>query len=101
MHPFNPLLFLVIPGLTDAYCFIVLGQSTFVTDVIPDNCNPCWLPMSRRACIVPIHNAYSQLYVGVFDYDGEKAMDDFGGRVVIDIPQLQPGRMMDITLPLR
>mmetsp|Transcript_5729 Transcript_5729/g.10317 ORF Transcript_5729/g.10317 Transcript_5729/m.10317 type:complete len:902 (+) Transcript_5729:157-2862(+) len=89
-------------SLTDAYCFIVCGSSTFVSDVIPDNCNPCWLPMSRRACIIPIHNAYSQVHVGVFDYDGEKVQDDFVGRVVIDIPQLQSGfRSMDVTLPLR
>lgn len=116
-------------GLTDAVCYIVCGASAFVTDVsvfvlsisvsasllqpqsllplplrqiIPDNCNPCWLPLSRRACILPIQNAYQQVYAGVFDYDGEKSADDFIGRVVIDVAQLRAeAGIMDITPPLR
>ena len=90
-----------VQGLTDAVCYIVCDNSAFVTDVIPDNCNPCWLPLSRRACTIPIHNAYSQVYVGIFDYDGEKSTDDFIGRVVIDIAQLPDDNLIDITLPLR
>lgn len=86
---------------TDAFCYIVCGSEVFVTDVIPDNLNPAWLPLSRRACILPLKNAYSQVYVGVFDYDGEMESDDFIGRVVIDTPQLQSGFSYDITLPLR
>jgi len=88
-------------GLSDPYCFVVCGSNSFVTDVIPDNCNPCWLPPTRRACIMPIHNAYSQVYVGVFDYDGEKTSDDFIGRVVVDIHQLPSGCTLSVTLPLR
>mmetsp|Transcript_33231 Transcript_33231/g.71817 ORF Transcript_33231/g.71817 Transcript_33231/m.71817 type:complete len:1016 (-) Transcript_33231:462-3509(-) len=88
-------------GLSDPYCFVVCGSKSFVTDVIPDNCNPCWLPPTRRACIMPIHNAYSQVYVGVFDYDGEKTSDDFIGRVVVDIHQLPSGCTLSVTLPLR
>jgi len=88
-------------GLSDAYCFVVCGSNSFVTDVISDNSNPCWLPPARRACIMPIHNAYSQVYVGVFDYDGENTSDDFIGRVVVDIPQLPSGRTLSVTLPLR
>ena len=90
-----------VNGLTDAVCYIVCDNSAFVTDVIPDNCNPCWLPLSRRACTIPIHNAYSQVFVGIFDYDGEKSTDDFIGRVVIDIAQLPDANLIDITLPLR
>lgn len=56
---------------------------------------------NRRACILPIHKVCSQVCVGVFDYDGEKTMDDFIGRVVIDIPQLPSGCAIDFTLPLR
>jgi len=63
--------------------------------------NPAWLPLSRRACILPLKNAYSQVYIGIFDYDGETESDDFIGRVVIDTPQLQSGFSYDITLPLR
>lgn len=88
-------------SLTDAFCYIVCGSAVFVTDVIPDNLNPAWLPRTRRACILPLKNAYSQVYVGVFDYDGETESDDFIGRVVIDTPQLKSGFSYDITLPLR
>ena len=66
-------------SLSDVHAYVVCGSSAFVTDVIPNNLNPAWLPKSRRACILPLRNAYSQLYVGVFDYDGEHEKDDFGG----------------------
>jgi hypothetical protein len=46
-------------------------------------------------------NAYSQVYLGCFDYDGEKEMDDFIGRVVLDIPQIQAEYTYDVKLPLR
>ena len=88
-------------GNTDAYCFVVCGSASFITDVIPDTTDPVWLPLSRRACIAPVHNAYSQVYVGVFDYDGERETDDFAGRVAIDIPKLQAGYQYDFMLPLR
>ena len=77
------------------------GSASFITDVIPDTTDPVWLPLSRRACIAPVHNAYSQVYVGVFDYDGERETDDFAGRVAIDIPKLQAGYQYDFMLPLR
>lgn len=88
-------------SLTDAFCCVVCGSAAFLTDVIPDNLNPGWLPLTRRACILPLKNAYSQVYVGVFDYDGEKEDDDFIGRVVIDTQRLKSGFSYDITLPLR
>jgi hypothetical protein len=88
-------------SLSDTYACMVCGASAFTTDVIPDNLNPAWLPKTRRACILPLRNAYSQVCVGTFDYDGEKEEDDFTGRVVLDIPQLQAGCLYDVTLPLR
>lgn len=88
-------------SLSDAFCYIVCGSNGFCTDTIPDNLNPAWLPRTRRACIFPLHNAYSQVYVGVFDYDGENESDDFIGRVVVDTQQLKSGFSYDITLPLR
>lgn len=88
-------------SLSDPMVYVVCGSSAFVTDVIPDKLDAIWLPLSRRACILPVANAYSQVYVGCFDYDGEKEMDDFIGRVVLDISQLQAGFTYDVTLPLR
>ena len=88
-------------SLSDAFCYIVCGSAVFISDVIPDNLNPAWLPRTRRAVILPLKNAYSQVYVGVFDYDGETESDDFIGRVLIDTPQLKSGFSYDITLPLR
>jgi len=88
-------------SLSDPVVYIVCGAATFVTDVVPDNLNPVWLSKTRRACILPLHNAYSQVFVGAFDDDGEKEEDDFTGRVVLDIPRLHAGVVYDLTLPLR
>ncbi|KAL7542867.1 hypothetical protein ACHAWF_014351 [Thalassiosira exigua] len=88
-------------GNTDAYCFVVCGSRAFVTDVVPDTTNPVWLPLHRRACLFPLHNAYSKVFIGVFDYDGEWERDDFAGRVVINVPRLRAGCEYDVILPLR
>ena len=88
-------------SLSDPMVYVVCGAAAFVTDVIADKLDAYWLPLSRRACILPVMNAFSQVYVGCFDYDGEKEMDDFIGRVVLDIPQIQAGYTYDVQLPLR
>jgi hypothetical protein len=88
-------------SLSDPMVYVVCGSAAFVTDVIPDKLDAYWLPLTRRACIMPVMNGYSQVYVGCFDYDGEKEMDDFIGRVVLDIPQLQAGYTYDVNLPMR
>lgn len=88
-------------SMSDPMVYVVCGSAAFVTDVISDKLDAYWLPLTRRACIMPIMNGYSQIFVGCFDYDGEKEMDDFIGRVVLDVPQLQAGYTYDVKLPMR
>ncbi|KAL7573041.1 hypothetical protein ACA910_018733 [Epithemia clementina (nom. ined.)] len=86
---------------TDAVVYMVCGPYAFATDVIRDHTNPMWLRKSKRACIFPIFHGYARLYVGVFDDDGEKAKDDFVGRIVIDVARLRHSSTYDVTMPLR
>lgn len=86
---------------TDAVVYLVCGEYSFCTDVIPNRQNPMWLRKSRRACNIPIFHGYASLYVGVFDYEPKKAKDEFAGRVEINLSKLRPGSVYDVTLPLR
>jgi hypothetical protein len=86
---------------SDPMVYIVCGSSAFVTDVIDNKQDAYWLPLTRRACILPVMNAHAQIYIACFDYDGEKVMDDYIGRVVLDIPQIESGYTYDVQLPLR
>jgi len=52
-----------------AYGVAVHGQSAFQTDVIPSVANPMWLSKMRRACLFPIRETYSKLYIGIFDLE--------------------------------
>ena len=83
-----------------AYCVAVCGSHAFKTDVMPPVANPIWLCKMRRACLFPIHHAYARLFIGVFDNSSEN-VNDFIGRVVIDVSRLRAGCCYDFTLPLR
>ena len=52
-----------------AYAVAVHGGAAFQTDVIPNVANPMWLSKMRRACLFPVQQMYSQLYIGVFDLE--------------------------------
>lgn len=84
---------------TSAFCVGVCGPHAFKTDVMPPVANPMWLSKMRRACIFPVHEAYTRLYIGVFGA-GEKK-DGFAGRVVIHLSRLRPNCTYDVSLPLR
>lgn len=87
----------------DVCVYLVSGDSAFCTDVIQGYRSPMWPCQSRRAAVFPLHHAYTQLFVGVFDsrVRKNKENDVFCGRISIDIATLRPNTIYDITFPLR
>ena len=83
------------------YC--VCGDAAFCTDVISGYRSPMWPCETQRAALFPIHHAYAQLFVGVFDFKVQRNKDNdvFCGRVALDIASLRPDTEYDVTLPLR
>ena len=88
-------------GESSDFCIAVCGKYAFKTDVMPRVANPIWLSKMRRACILPIYEAYARLYVGVFGQSTNDRKDGFAGRIVLDVARLRPGSLYDVTLPLR
>lgn len=87
----------------DVCVYLVSGDAAFCTDVIQGYRSPMWPCESRRAAVFPLHHAYTQLFVGVFDsrVRKNKENDVFCGRVSIDVATLRPNTEYDITFPLR
>lgn len=94
-------------GLTkhkpDTCVYLVCGDCAFATDVLHGSRSPMWPSKSKRAAVFPIHHAFIELFVGVFDVLPKRISDndDFCGRVVLDISSLRPNSEYDVTLPLR
>jgi Domain found in Dishevelled, Egl-10, and Pleckstrin (DEP) len=84
-----------------AFCIIVCDRYAFKTDIMPPMPNPMLLSKHRRACVFPLYQAYSRVYLGVFAKTDGSAMDRFIGRIVLDVSRLRPGSTYDVTLPLR
>lgn len=77
-------------NLSDPFVSIVYEDTCLRTDTIDDCLNPVWLPWSKRAFILNIGHASSQIFLGVFDFDAGFDNNDLIGRVSIDITNLRP-----------
>lgn len=76
---------------TDSFVSVVYEDCFARTDVINDCLSPRWMPWSQRAFIFNMMHTSSQLFLGVFDYDGNTLSDhDFIGRVSVDLSNFQP-----------
>lgn len=87
----------------DISVYMVCGDAAFATDVLSGYRSPMWPSLSRRAAVFPLHHAFAQLYVGVFDVraNKNKENDFFCGRVALDIAALRSDTEYDVTFPLR
>ena len=87
----------------DIAVYLVCGDCAFCTDVLSGYRSPMWPCETRRAAVFPLHHAYVQLFVGVFDVRvrKNKENDVFCGRVALDIASLRSDTEYDVTLPLR
>jgi hypothetical protein len=86
---------------TDAFVSIVY-QDTFVrTDVIDDCLRPRWFPWTQRAFCFRILHSSSQLFLGLFDFDGGPIDDhDPIGRVSVDVSNFRPNTVYTVTYNL-
>jgi hypothetical protein len=86
----------------DTCVYLVCGDCAFATDVLHGSRSPMWPSKSKRTAVFPIHHAYAELFVGVFDLLPKKSdNDEFCGRVTLGISALRPNSEYDVTLPLR
>jgi len=84
----------------NAIAYLVCGDTAFATDYIVSSLSPLWPARSRRAAEIPLFHAFAKLYLGVFNAT-DKDVDDYAGRVVINIASLRHGVQYDVNLPLK
>lgn len=84
-------------GSGGAVVYLVAGSNAFCTDIIPGIRDHFWLRKTKRAVIFPLYHPYARLYAGVFDAD----TNDFAGRAMVDVAELRPNSLYNVTLPLR
>jgi hypothetical protein len=77
-------------NLTDSFVSIVYEDTFIRTDTIDDCLDPVWFPWMDRAFILNMGHASSQIFLGVFDFDGGFDDHDMIGRVSVDLTNLRP-----------
>ena len=84
----------------NAIAYLVCGDTAFATDAIPASLSPMWPARSRRAVEFPLFHAYAKLYLGIFN-DTDKDVDDFAGRLAINVASLRQDIEYDVIFPLK
>jgi C2 domain len=88
---------------TDAFCSLIYEDVAVKTDIIDDCLSPRWMPWTKRAFIFHVYHSSSQLYLGVFDYDGGMNPADYHdlvGRVSVDLSNLRKDTLYTLTYNL-
>lgn len=76
---------------SDPFAMVVYEDVCAKTDIIDDCLSPRWLPWMQRAFVLNMDHASSDIFVGIFDYDGTIGnQHDLIGRVAIEISSLCP-----------
>ena len=82
---------------SDPFAMLVYEDCCAKTDIVDDCLSPRWLPWTQRAFIFNMDHSSSDIFVGIFDYDGTLGnQHDLVGRVAIEISSLRP--MTDYVL---
>ena len=85
---------------TDAFANVVFEDAIVSTEVVRDTLNPKFMPWTRRAFKLHIHDVNSRLYIGVFDHDFGGNKYDPIGRVSIPIHRFTPGTVYNLSYDL-
>lgn len=85
---------------TDAFANIVFEDAIMSTEVVRDTLNPRFMPWTRRAFKLNVHDLNSRLYIGVFDHDFRGLKYDPIGRVAIPLHRFTPGTVYNLSYDL-
>jgi C2 domain len=88
---------------TDAFVQLVFEDTMGRTDTIDDSLAPRWMPWTKRAFILHMYHASSDLFIAVFDYDASinpADEHDFIGRAAVDLSNLRKNIVYTLTYDL-